>query len=308
MPGGGSSPSPLVPVRRLTRHARRAAEHLTRTVAEPTPRPPEWRTGPPDFVGVGAQRAGTTWWYALVTDHPAVRGPAAVRRRLRARERPAPGRSVRTAREGMLQKELHFFEAFPGGGLTAEDTALYHRFFPRPPGAVAGEWTPRYMCDFWTPPLLRSAAPEAKLLVMLRDPVERFRSGLAREASVAMERGARLPLSAWSDAVDRGRYASQLRRLLEHFGRDRLLVLQYERCLAEPRAELRRTYEFLGVEPTGHAPPYLEARRGYSSPKAALPEALRRELEALLRDEMRGTADLFPEVDLARWPAYRDSG
>ena len=35
------------------------------------------------------------------------------------------------------------------------------------------------MWDFWTPPMLRVAAPEARLLVLLRDPLDRFVSGLA---------------------------------------------------------------------------------------------------------------------------------
>ena len=37
--------------------------------------PPGWRTGPPDFVGVGAQRSGTTWWYRLLLDHPRIELP-----------------------------------------------------------------------------------------------------------------------------------------------------------------------------------------------------------------------------------------
>src|SRR5690606_28385229 len=38
----------------------------------PAPPPPNWTVGPPDFVGIGAQRSGTTWWYDLVSSHPRV--------------------------------------------------------------------------------------------------------------------------------------------------------------------------------------------------------------------------------------------
>src|SRR5213595_3311651 len=54
--------------------------------------PPGWRTGPPDFVGVGAQRCGTSWWYrGTIRSHPQV---------------------VRIAKPG---KELHYFDRFWGG-------------------------------------------------------------------------------------------------------------------------------------------------------------------------------------------------
>ena len=109
--------------------------------------PPDWRTGPPDFVGIGAYRSGTTWLYEMIAAHPDVAIP--------------PGRP----------KELHFFESFWEGGFTPAEVARYHRYFPRPAGKLVGEWTPRYMFDSWTPRMLAVAAPEARLLVVLRDPV-----------------------------------------------------------------------------------------------------------------------------------------
>jgi len=35
--------------------------------------PRGWTTGPPDFVGVGAQRSGTSWWFNLISNHPKVK-------------------------------------------------------------------------------------------------------------------------------------------------------------------------------------------------------------------------------------------
>ena len=93
------------------------------------------------------------------------------------------------------------------------------------------------MLDPWTPPLLRRAAPEARLLVLLRDPVERFRSGrtLAENrltvGSTRARRGQR--------GFQRGVYADQLLRLWRAFPREQVLVLQFERCVADARAELR---------------------------------------------------------------------
>ncbi len=242
--------------------------------------PPGWRTGPPDFIGVGAQRAGTKWWYELIVDHPRVERVAAVRR------------------------ELHFFERFWDGSFSAADAASYHRFFARPDGAIAGEWTPRYMLDFWTPRLLKRAAPEAKLLVLLRDPIDRYRSGLARELRLAERRGAALSPMIWSDTLSRGRYSEQLARLLRFFDRERILVLQYERCRSAPADELRRTYSFLGVEPTGHLPAEMTEQVGRALSKRELAPDLEADLVAALADDVRELAERFPEIDVGLWPSF----
>ena len=142
---------------------------------------PELVPGPPDFIGVGTQRSGTTWWQRLLRDHPAIRLPR------------------------NKKKEQHFFDKFGRRPMKPEDIARYHDLFPRAPGELSGEWTPRYMRDIWGPRVLSQAAPDAKLLVMFRDPVERYRSGVLHTA--AREPGRVTTLLA-TDAVDRGRYAA----------------------------------------------------------------------------------------------------
>jgi hypothetical protein len=198
-------------------------------------------------------------------------------------------------------KELHYFNRFWREEPPADFAETYAQMFPRPAGAIAGEWTPRYMLDFWAPALLQRAAPNARLLVILRDPVERYRSGVER----ALRRSdGPIDLGRVSDAVHRGLYAQQLRLVLDHFPREQLLVLQFERCRDEPLAELRRTFEFLGLEPLDDLPPSM-LERGASREKPELPEVWRRELVAYLKDDVRELADLFPDdVDPARWPNF----
>lgn len=245
--------------------------------------PPGWATGPPDFVGIGAQRSGTSWWYRGIEAHPSV---AAV--------------------EGQA-KELHYFNRFWKDPPGPEFPEEYHRLFPRPAGSLAGEWTPRYMLDFWAPMLLREAAPAAKLLVMLRDPVERFRSGVERALRRAPG-GEPIDLGRVSDAVARGLYAAQLRRVLEHFAREQILVLQFERCRDEPLAQLAATWRFLGLEPLAKLPaPMLE--RGPAREKPELPERWRAELAGRLAGDVRDLAGMFTEeIDLGLWPNFRGLG
>ena len=237
-------------------------------------------TGPPDLVGIGAQRAGTTWWWrGAIRSHPGF------------------------ARDVKPGKELHFFDRFWDGREVPGDLAeQYARQFPRPEGKLTGEWTPRYMHDFWALPLLHAAAPEARILVMLRDPVARYRSGIARELVIAEKAGEPLEIAIVGDGVYRSLYLAQLNRLFELYDRGRVLVLQYERCLADPLGEMQRTHQFLGLEPLTKMPPDLDRQVGKARPKQDLDSELQAELAARLAGDARATAELCPEIDLSLWP------
>ena len=252
---------------------------------EPPPCPEGWTVGPPDFIGVGTQRSGSSWWYRFaVESHP------------------------RVARVEGQPKELHFFDRFWQGDEPGSLAELYASFFPRPPGAITGEWTPRYVYDHWAMRLLAEAAPGAKVLVMLRDPVERYRSGLARQQRASAKRRAPLMLANIADQVWRGAYFEQLRRLFDFFPREQVLVLQYERCAAEPLAEMKRTASFLGLEPNPDPPPELTERRRPPTDKPELPAGLRADLIARLAGDVARTAELCPDVDVSLWPNFAEAG
>jgi len=245
----------------------------------PPTAPAGWATGPPDFIGVGAQRSGTTRWFDLIVAHPEVAAPVATR------------------------KELHYFDRFHARPFTAADAAAYGEYFPRPHGAVAGEWSPSYLPSPWVPAMLATAAPDARLLVILRDPVERHISALARHQRVALASGQPLNAMAPLDAFTRGLYHSQLKRLLQRFPRSQLLILQYERCTADPRSQLRRTYDFLGLRDPGFLPA-LDAHPNRQIDKPELhPEARKALVEAYSEDVARLIGD-YPEIDVGLWPDF----
>jgi hypothetical protein len=237
------------------------------------------RTGPPNFIGVGTQRSGTTWWFRTLLGHPQIRAPL-------------PGR-----------KELHFFDRYCAEEMGDADVARYHELFPRASGQLVGEWTPRYMHDFWTPPLLRRAAPEARLLVLLRDPIERFRSGVPHRRTRS-EEILEAPITA--DAIERGRYASQLSRLHAGHPAAEVLVLQYERCVADPAGQYRRTLEFLGAD-AAHEPEQVERPRGTSqaSHKTPLWPDLLAGLQAAFEPEVAELARMTPDIDVSLWPNFK---
>jgi hypothetical protein len=240
--------------------------------------PAQTTTGPPDFVGVGTQRSGTTWWFETLLGHPQIRAPKGKR------------------------KEQHFFDRFCAQELTEADIAEYHARFPRKAGQIAGEWTPRYMHDFWTPRLIARAAPDAKLLMMFRDPIERFRSGVPHRLSRTP--GSRLE-AVTADAIERGKYATQLKRVLASHDAEKILILQYEKCVAEPDAQYRRTLTFLGVD-AEHVHEGFQEQRGttQAAKKKPLWDDLMDGLRATLEPEVTQLAELTPEIDVALWPNF----
>jgi hypothetical protein len=171
----------------------RERRRVFETLPEHPECPPGWRTGPPDFVIFGAQKSGTTWWFRLIEQHPGVLQPPD--------QRP----------------ELHFFDRLWGEWPDAETIARYHRYFPRPEGKLIGEKTPEYLSCPWAPPMIKEAAPDARAIVLLRDPVERYVSGLSHhergglvndDEGLGRAFGDRMRVV--TDAITRGQYATQL--------------------------------------------------------------------------------------------------
>ena len=244
-----------------------------RTLRRPPACPAGWRTGPPDFVGLGAQRAGTTRLYGLVADHPGV--------------------------EGAVVKELHFFHRFWKDPFTDADAATYARWFPRPEGRCTGEWSPGYLAHFWIPPLLARAAPAAKCLVSLRDPVERYRSGAALQSET------RRPGPAAASAAFRlGCYGLQLEHVLSSIPRERLHVVQYEACRDDIAGELAGIYRFLGLD-DAYRPAAIDARVNAARvDKQDLDPQLVAALIDAYTPDVRRLLELDLGVDVARWPNF----
>jgi hypothetical protein len=243
-----------------------------RTPPPPPSCPVGWRTGPPDFVGIGAQRCGTTRWFDLIVAHPDVIAP--------------PG----------IRKELHFFDRFHAGGFTPA-------YFPRHGGTLTGEWTPLYLAAFWTPAMLAAAAPRARLLVLMRDPVERYISALQHHHRAAEFNRSPLNATAPLEAFMRGLYGAQLTRLLAHYDRSQMLVQQYERCTRDPLAELRRTYEFLDLSEVGPVPDF-DAHPNRQPEKLHLHPDARQALVEAYTEDVTSLIDRFPEIDVSLWPNF----
>lgn len=162
------------------------------------------------------------------------------------------------------EKEAHFFDD-ETRDWTRPDYADYHAAFAPFDGRLRGEATPIYL--YWPNSLERIAAynPAMKLIVMLRDPVQRAWSHWKMEYARGVEsqpfawcvREGRLRLfdaEPWGfhrefSYVERGFYGEQMARLLEFFPREQVLALRSDDLRAEPAATVARVRGFLGLGP-----------------------------------------------------------
>ena len=249
--------------------------------------PDNYRVGPPDFVGIGAVRSGTTWWYQLLIEHPSVR----------------PNR--------LAQKELSFFFHFGSRPMDTAAVSAYRQAFAAPRGCICGEWTPGYLCYPLAVGYLAEAAPAAKLLAIVRNPVDRLFSALNHRsqlpnASLGLK-GTRAYLldtfSVFQVLVAHSLYAQAFRHVLQRFDRSRLLVLQYEQCVREPAAQIARTYRFLALDDS-FVPPSLNRRLNAVRYRAEPDPRYRGLLVDYFRDDVRALFDLFPELDRSLWSDF----
>ena len=203
------------------------------------------------------------------------------------------------------RKELDFFAPYWNRSFTQDDIDAYHRHFPAKGHLVRGEWSPAYLRDPWAPACLARAAPEAKLLVLLRDPIERLLSGLTHLTAI----GHRISGNDVRAAFERGCYFQALQRVLALYDRSALLVLQYERCCREPQRQLDRTFAHLGVDahPVG---PRLFGRaiNVTEVPKPVIERSALNRLRDAYRPDVEALASAFSDIDISLWPNFARPG
>lgn len=181
----------------------------------------------PNFIGIGAARAGTTWLDAVMRSHPGLCMPR-------------------------HRKEIHYFDRYYDRG-----DSWYESFFKDcGPDQLAGEITPRYLFDPQVPQRIYETVESVKFLCILRDPVRRAISHYnLKVRDDALRAPLRAALNSEEEILEYGRYARQLTRYFELFGRESTCVLIMEEVFADPRAELDVVSDFLGVDSSGFVIP-----------------------------------------------------
>ncbi len=178
-----------------------------------------------DFIGIGVGKAATNWLFECIKEHPDIRGPI-----------------------GRVKKEIHFFSRNYDQGY-----AWYHSKFEFGSWKT-GEYSPSYFPDKNVPERIYKYHPEVKMLLTLRNPIDRafsqhrykvMNNWLPRQL---YDFEAALPLNP--SYIEYGKYASQLERFLEFFERDSIHIVLVDDLSSTPEACFQQIYEFLGVDNT----------------------------------------------------------
>jgi hypothetical protein len=203
----------------------------------------------PDFVIAGAPKAGTTWLYRNLAANPRIFLTAIKEPRFYAVEGGEAPVFVGPGDDAWL------------ANLIARRADYEGLFAGAEPDLLRGEASSDYLYrSTIAAPRLAAEAPDARLVFLLRDPVERAysnwlhhrrdgREPLAFDAALAAE-AERIEAgwAWWWHYAERGFYARDLEPFLDCFPADQILVASYAEVAADPAGLLRRVSSFLGVE------------------------------------------------------------
>jgi hypothetical protein len=189
-----------------------------------------------DFIGIGAARCGTTWLYECLKEHPEIFLPE--------------------------KKELHFFDddANYNKGIT-----FYESYFNgNTSSLIQGEITPRYLLYKDSISRIKSHYPDVKLIISLRDPVERafsqykyFRFNKKKEDNKDFHEA--LNGDFREDYIEKSLYYENLQHVYDNFDKDNVLVIFTSDIGQRPDSLVKQVYGFLGVN-TDYSPIYIHEK------------------------------------------------
>lgn len=198
----------------------------------------------PNLIVIGAQKCGTSGLHYYLSLHPEVSMSS--------------------------PKELNFFieeRNYPRG------LEWYSRHFD-PAARCRGEASPNYTAypqHLGVPERMHSVVPEAKLVYIVRDPIERITAHWVHNYAKRREKGSLTDtlLHPNTSYVSRSRYFMQLQRFLEHYPDEQILVLDQRDLRDDRMPTLRRLFEFAGVDPGFEHPKFEQVRHSTSRKKRA---------------------------------------
>ncbi len=183
----------------------------------------------PNYLIIGAARGGTTWLAKNIMQHPEIFMHS--------------------------RKELHFFEKDYDKGID-----WYEQKFDDldKDAKVIGEGTPAYLFNEHVAGLIKEHMPDVKLIVSLRDPVERAYSHyLFRERERQSENQPltfEQKIEATPSLIETGLYARKLQKYYDIFPKDNILIILYDELKKDSEQYLKRVYQFLGVNTEFQSP------------------------------------------------------
>ena len=285
----------------------------------------------PDFIVLGAVKAGTTSLYHYLGQHPQIIMSRMNWPRYFHIENGEPDFRTRQQRYGnaLLEESIGRYRMMCNRRIPRTWDA-YQAQWPSPQtGVMHGEVSPTYLHDPAVAPGILRRLPKVKLLMVLRNPVERayshyvmdFREGWEREmdfGKVLSAEASRIDDFWWGARhnLRHGLYSQRVAEYLQLFPRDQIKILLHDDYKASAQNFLRNIFEFLGVDPdaeidvtgrhnvgvvrfrTKDAASGQEKRIEAAPP--SLPDQLRRELQDFFRHDILRLQQLIGK-DLSSW-------
>jgi hypothetical protein len=274
----------------------------------------------PNFLVIGAYKAGTTSLHHYLRSHPDVYVP----------ERKEPGYY---AFAGLSEEEARANPVWP---LAVRDRATYEALFDGWAGeAAVGEVSPEYLKNPLAVDHIAADRPDVRLVAVLRNPVERAfsdylmyrRDGREPEAdfdrALDLQEERRASGDATGQYVVTGFYGRQLAPYYERFAADRIRIVLTEDLAADRRAVMAGLFDFLGVDPAHQVTDqedfnrsgvpssswvrlaYRARRRVAPLTRAIVPAGVRRRIDGALQDRLERVALPIEAAQRLR-EVYRD--
>jgi hypothetical protein len=216
---------------------------------------------PPNFFIIGAPRSGTTSLYSYLNQHPEIEMSSQKEAGYFHFVGAKPDFDALASRygAGLLNESIQRYNR--AERLSILDEAAYQSLWSGDHGAVRGEATPTYLFDPAAALAMSASAPESKLIVILRNPVDRAYSEYLQSLRLGLEQHNSFEAAIAAEPVDvqdywwgarryirSGFYASNLERFMNVWPVDRIQVYFYEQLEEDVPGLLQDCFRFLGVD------------------------------------------------------------
>lgn len=191
----------------------------------------------PNYIVIGETKCGTTSLYKYLLKHPNIQDTFG---------------NGEGYDETYRTKELRFFDKFYGRGIE-----WYKSLFPDPkPGYITGEATPMYMYRTLVARRISEHVPNVKLIVVLRDPVDRFISQFYHNFKWVPGFAERYPnIKVYLNTVidpdyyilEKGMYYYSLLKWMVYFRKEQFFVFSSEEMFSHPQLAYNKLVKFLGL-------------------------------------------------------------
>ncbi len=176
-----------------------------------------------NFIGIGAQKSGTSWVYACLYEHPQICAPI---------------------------KEIHFFSR----PRYVNGKEWYESHFKKcDEKKLKGEFSTSYLYSKEAPERIRACYPNTKIIAILRNPIERaysqYRNSI-KSGEIPKSTSFDEYMKSEESVLQQGVYVEQLERYYTLFPKEQILVLIYEDIKKNPVTFMKRIYQFLEVDDT----------------------------------------------------------